>query len=609
MSQVDIITLPLFMAKMPRFLMGLPSTIKGLRLSKATDKTKPLGLGICVEAAAHKNPAGLALMYQDTQLTWAQFNAWTNRIAHYLTRCGIGKGDAIVVLLENRPELMALTVACAKIGAVSALVNTSQRGKALVHSINLVQPKAAVVGEELLTAYQEVEPTLTVPKENRFYLADLDTLKQSGTGPADWKNLAHAIDWQPEHNPASTQNIFMDDPCFYVYTSGTTGMPRAVIFNHGRFMRAYGVFGFTAAKLKSSDRLYVTLPFYHATAMAVCWGSVLAGCATLVMARKFSATRFWDDIRRYDATAFGYVGELCRYLMDQPAKPTDLDNRVRLVIGNGLRINIWRAFKKRFGIDTVLELYGSSEGNVGFTNLFNFDATVGYGPLPYAIVEYDKENDQPVRDSKGFMKRVNKGGAGLLLGEISEKTPFHGYTDAKANDACIMRDVFKQGDAWFNTGDLMRDLGFKHAQFVDRLGDTFRWKGENVSTTEVELILDGFDDVSESVVYGVEIPNTNGRAGMASMRLECDESQFDFKRFLAHLREQLPHYAVPIFLRLSDAMEVTGTFKHKKAPLKEAGFDLAKQDCPVYVCLPRGDTYVRLTPEVQQGIESGLYRY
>ena len=195
---MDIITLPRLMTKMPRFLMGLPSTIKGLRLSKAADKTKPIGLGVCVEVDAQKNPDGLALMYQDTQLTWAQFNAWANRIAHSLKRCGIRKGDAIVVLLENRPELMAVTVACAKICAVSALVNTAQRGKALVHSINLVQPQAAVVGDELLAAHQEVESTLKVPKKNRFYLADLYTLKESGAGPTYWKNLTFAIDGQPD---------------------------------------------------------------------------------------------------------------------------------------------------------------------------------------------------------------------------------------------------------------------------------------------------------------------------------------------------------------------------------------------------------------------------
>jgi len=233
---------------------------------------------------------------------------------------------------------------------------------------------------------------------------------------------------------------------------------------------------------------------------------------------------------------------------------------------------------------------------------------VGISPFPYAIVKYDKEREEPCRDSRGFMQRVKKGEAGLLIGEITDKSPFHGYTDPGKTEECILRNVFKSGDAWFNTSDMMRDLGFKHSQFVDRLGDTFRWKGENVSTTEVEAILDAFPTVSESVVYGVEIPNTNGRAGMASIRVD-GQKRFDFTALHHCLCQEMPHYAIPVFLRFSDGMETTGTFKHKKAPLKDAGFDLGKQDNAVYVCLPRADTYVPLTPGLQQEIEQGKYRY
>jgi len=609
MSQSDVITLPKFLSRIPGLLASLPSTIKGVRIGNNTDKTKPTGLGICVEEAVTKNPNGHAIIYQDTVLTYTEFNAWANRIAHYLIKKGIEKGDTVAILIENRPELFACVAACAKVGAINALINTSQRGKVLTHSINLVNPKLAFVGEELVEAFNEVKADLVVPKDGHYFLADQDTLKDAGKTPKDWLNLTTEIHGFSESNPETTQQVFSEDPCFYIYTSGTTGMPKAVIFNHGRFMKAYGAFGYGALKLKQTDRMYVTLPFYHATAMAVCWGSILAGKSGLVLARKFSASRFWDDVRKYDATAFGYVGELCRYLMDQPTKPNDLDNKVRIVVGNGLRPSIWKDFKNRFGIETVMELYASSEGNIGFTNVLNFDNTVGLSPFPYAIIEYDKEAEAPVKGSNGFMRKVKKGQSGLLVGEITEKTPFHGYTDPKKTEECIMRDVFKKGDAWFNTGDLMRDLGFKHAQFVDRLGDTFRWKGENVSTTEVEHIVDSSTHVSETVVYGVEIPNTNGRAGMASIRLDCEESEFDFKSLLSHLSQELPHYAIPVFIRLSKGMETTGTFKHKKAPLKDAGFDLDKQDNPVYVWLPKADSYVPLTESIQKDIEAGEYRY
>lgn len=609
MSHSDIITFSKVAKKLPGFLKGLPGTIKGVKLSKLTDPTKPVGLGLCVEEAARKNPHGPAIIYEDRFLSYAQFNAWVNQIAHFLMEQGIRKGDAVAILVENRPEMLASVAACAKIGAVNALINTSQRGKVLVHSVNLVEPKAAIVGAELLEGYQEVEDQLHVPQERRYFLADTDTLHSSGKAPSGWVNLADKIKAMKTTNPQTTNHIFLEDPCFYVYTSGTTGLPKAVIFNHGRFMKAYGAFGFGAVRLKSHDRMYVTLPFYHATAMAVCWGSVLAGSAGLIMARRFSASRFWEDIRKHDATAFGYVGELCRYLMDKPAQPNDRNNKVRIIVGNGLRPSIWKQFKERFGIETVMELYGSSEGNIGFTNVFNFDNTVGISPFPYAIVKYDKEAEAPVRDSSGHMIKADKGEPGLLIGEITPKTPFHGYTDPEKTEKCILRNVFKPGDAWFDTGDMMRDLGFKHAQFVDRLGDTFRWKGENVSTTEVEHIVDGYEHVSETVVYGVEIPNTNGRAGMASIRFDIDHLQFDFKKFLTYLKGELPPYAIPVFLRVSEGMETTGTFKHKKAPLKDAGFDLAKQDNPVYVWLPGSDEYTPLTPDLQDKIVSGQFRY
>jgi citronellyl-CoA synthetase len=354
--------------------------------------------------------------------------------------------------------------------------------------------------------------------------------------------------------------------------------------------------------------MYVSLPFYHATAMAVCWGSVLAGQGALIMVRKFSASRFWDEVQRHRATAFGYVGELCRYLLDQPARPDDVDNPILVMVGNGLRPSIWQAFKQRFAVERVVELYASSEGNIGFTNLLNLDNTVGFSPHPYAIVRYDQEHEAPLREN-GHLQRVAKGEAGLLLGKITDKSPFHGYTNARDTERCILRDVFEPGDAWFNTGDLMRDMGFRHAQFVDRLGDTFRWKGENVSTTQVEAVLDGVAQVSETVVYGVEVANTNGRAGMACIRLDCPPQDFDFQTLLTHLREQLPAYAVPLFLRLSAQMETTGTFKHKKAPLKEQAYDLERCSDPLYAWLPGGDRYVPLTRELQAAITAGGYRY
>lgn len=605
----DVITAPKIIKKIPEILSSFPSIVRGIKVANNTDPKKSVGLGVCFEQAAEANSDGLALIYQDRQYTYQKLNAWVNQLSHYLLSVGIKKGDAVALLIENRPELLVSVLACAKIGAVSAMVNTSQRSKVLLHSINLVNPKIIVAGEECRRAYEEIRADVKIDHDKHVYFDDVDTLIHAGSTPDNWVHVAKLLGGFSTVNPETTFKTVAADPCFYIYTSGTTGLPKAVVFNHGRYMKAYGSFGMAALRLQKSDRMYVPLPFYHASGMVVCWGSVLAGRSCLILVRKFSASQFFSDIRQYNATAFGYVGELCRYLLEQPKTKFDLDNNIKVIVGNGMRPSIWHEFKSRYGIDRVMEFYASSEGNIGFSNLLNFDKTVGVSPYPYAIVEYDKETDMPIVDKHGWMKKVKTGGVGLLIGEITEKSPFHGYTDASKTQSCILENVFKKGDKWFNTGDLMRDMGYRHSQFIDRTGDTFRWKGENVSTTEVEMMLEELADIQEAIVYGVEIPNTNGRAGMASIKLGCDLSEVDFTQVLSQLKNLLPHYAIPVFLTINSEVEVTGTFKHLKGPLKERGYDLTKNDEPVYVWLPNTDAYQRLTSELQQRINMGDYRY
>jgi len=609
MANQNIISGTQLIRKIPSVMPTLPKLIKGILIANNRNKAKPVGLGLCFEQAVERNPEGLALKYQDIELSYSKFNNWVNKIAHYLLSKGILKGDSVAIMIENRPELLATVLACAKIGAVSAMINTSQKGKVLTHSINLVSPKLVIMGEECVSAYEVIRDNTNLPDDKHLYFADLNTLVNTGTCPAGWTNIASEIQNQHQHNPKQTQQIFSEDPCFYIYTSGTTGLPKAVIFNHGRFMKLYGTFGYITVRLKKTDRLYVPLPFYHATALGVCWSTALAGSACLVMARKFSVSRFWPDIRENKATSFAYVGELCRYLIEQPASPEDTNNQVRVMVGNGMRPAIWPTFKKRFGIPRVMEFYGSSEGNIAFTNLLNFEKTVGMSPLPYAIVKYDRETDTPFRNSVGYMTKVRKGEAGLLIGHITEKAPFHGYTDPSKTASSILKDAFEQGDQWFNTGDIMRHMGYRHAQFVDRTGDTFRWKGENVSTTEVEMLIEEVDTVTEAVVYGVEIPNTNGRAGMASIRLTRPLEEFDFALFLQQMRTNMSDFSIPVFLSINEGVELTGTFKHLKGPLKEKGFDVLKNTDPLYVWLPKTEEYVPLTQQLQQDIEKGEYHY
>ena len=608
MSTQDIIKPIDVLRKAPAVIKKLPKMAYGLALGSSTNPTKVGGLGWALEKATKANPYGSAVLYKDTQLNYLQFNQWVNRIAHYFLAQGLKKGDVVTVFIENRPELLATVLGLAKIGVTCALVNTSQTGKVLTHSINLVKPKMAVIGDELVGSFNDVRKELTLGADKVYWLADQDTLKEVGTAPKGFKNLATEIQNSPSYNPPTTNQVYYSDGLFYIYTSGTTGMPKAAIFSHGRWMKAYGIFG-SVMDLNHKDIIYVTLPFYHATAMAVCFGAALYGGAGVAMRRKFSAREFWDDIRKYNASAIGYVGELCRYLMEVPAKPEDKAHRVRKMVGNGMRANIWGPFKNRFGVEEVYELYGSSEGNIGFNNIFNFDNTVGFCPLPYSIVKYDKENDTFVRDANGFMIKADKGEAGLLIGKITARTPFDGYTDPAKNESCILKDVFEAGDRYFNTGDLVRDIGFRHAQFVDRLGDTFRWKGENVSTTEVENLMCSYPSLAEAVVYGVEIPNTNGRAGMAAITPH-EGMEIDYAHLLEHLRKEMPVYAIPVFLRQQQQMETTGTFKYQKNNLKKDGFDInAAHGEPLFVWLPGTTSYQPLTAEIWENINKGAYRF
>lgn len=608
--QSDLIKLTDVATKLPKLINKVPHLLSGLKQAYLRTPTTATGLGIAFEKAVKHNPHGMALLFEEQKFSYQALNEWANQIGHFYLSLGARKGDVIAVMVENRPELLATVIALAKIGVTTALVNTSQTAKALTHSINLVKPIAVIAGEECRAAIEEVRSDLNVGTDRFHWFADQPTRVESGTAPKGWRNLAEKIDHFPKFNTPTTHTVQGKDGLFYIYTSGTTGLPKAVIFTHSRWTLAYGTYGHVL-NLNKNDVMYVTLPLYHATGIVVCWCGVIAGHATLALRRKFSTSSFWKDVQKFDASAIGYVGELCRYLMDAPTSENEQRHRVKKMIGNGVRPNIWDKYKARFGVEEILELYASSEGNVGFSNVFNFDNTVGFSPTPYAIVEFDKESNSPVKDDKGWCKKVKKGEVGLLIGKITRRSPFDGYTDPEKNKSVIMKDVFKHGDSFFNTGDLVRDIGFRHAQFVDRLGDTFRWKGENVSTTEVENAVSEYEKIAEAVVYGVEIPNTNGRAGMAAITLSegTTLTEQDLQQMATEFKKCVPAYAVPVFLRIQKQVETTGTFKYQKNKLKEQSFDPNKNDERLLVLLPNATGYCDLTPEIFSNIEAYQYRF
>ncbi|WP_083844437.1 long-chain-acyl-CoA synthetase [Hydrocarboniphaga effusa] len=580
-----------------RMLPEFPMVARGL-LRLATLKPARRGsIGALIEAHASRRPQSLALRFEDRQWTYAQFNAEANRIARVLQDQGIRAGDAVAILMENRAEVLIVVAAVLKLGAIAGMLNHQQRGDVLSHSIKLTQAKLMVVGQE---SREAIESTTFAPG----YAAMAFFWEGEGGAPEGYTALRPLAEKASSENLPQTARIPLKSPAFYVFTSGTTGLPKASVMTHFRWIRGMAGLSESAVRLRSDDVLYCCLPLYHNNALTVSWGAVLANGAGFALGRRFSASRFWDEIRANRATSFCYIGELCRYLLNRPASERDRDHAVRVIVGNGLRPEIWDDFQQRFGIDRIVEFYGASEANLAFVNAWGLKRTAGYCPLSHAIVEFDAEEEAPARDAQGRLKRVAKGGVGLLIGEVTKKTPFDGYTDRKASEAKLLRNVFAEGDCWFNSGDLVRDQGYKHIQFVDRVGDTFRWKGENVATTEVEAALCASGDIEEAVVYGVQIPGMDGRAGMAS--LSVNGGRFDGVALASALRQKLPQYAVPVFLRLRQDQETTSTFKHRKVDLKREGFDPSRVKDPLYVLEQNG--YVPLTTDTFVTIQNGQAR-
>jgi citronellyl-CoA synthetase len=587
---------PFLMKKYPSLLKSIPA----LRV-KVDDC---YSMGLLLEHNAQKFPRQSAIIFEDQDITYHAFNEQVNRIANYLLAKGLKQGDAVGLVVENRPEFLYCLCATMKIGAIAALINTHLRKQALAHCLNVAKANTFLVGEEVWEAFGDIEQELTAGEHKQVFM-----VRDRGQQTVDATELLAACASASTKNPPTTATIKNGDLCGYVYTSGTTGLPKAALLTHKRLMKGGALFARLALNTSKKDRLYIPLPFYHSTALNIGWSVAMNAASAIVISRKFSASRYWDEVRRHQVTILVYVGEVCRYLMNAPEKDNDADNPAVKMVGSGMRPDIWRGFKQRFNIKEVYEFYGASDGNLSFVNMFNFDETLGVGLTPFAIVQYDTDADTPVLDANGRMIHCAVGEVGLALGKISETYSFDGYTNKEDSEKKILRNVFEPGDAWFNSGDLLRNIGMKHAQFVDRIGDTYRWRGENVATSEVEGVVNRFAGVEECTAYGVEIPGTDGRAGMVSIVLGSAARDFDLAGLLTFMRQQLPAYAVPIFLRFQGKLELTGTFKHLKGDLKKEGFASETITDSLYVLLPQTDAYTALTDDIQARIKQREYRF
>lgn len=561
-----------------------------------------------IEGFARTKPNNVAIYFEDTEITYREFDAAANRYARWVMAQGMGKGHTVALMMENRPEYLIAWLGVLKAGAAAALINTNLIKGPLAHSLNISGASHVILGSELAEGYASAVDQLERP------------MKAWATGGVvqGTENLdAMLALYASEPLPADTRkDVTINDEALYIYTSGTTGNPKAARLPHVRVLTMMSGFS-AAANSTDKDRVYCALPLYHSAGGVCAVGMALTVGGAVIIRRKFSAREFFTDCVKYKATLIQYIGELCRYLLNAETNPVETKHKIRIAVGNGLRPEIWAAFQKRFKIPRVLEFYGATEGNVA---LLNYDGTIGaVGRIPgwakkkfnVELVRFNTETEQVVRGADGLCIKCEPGEAGEALGKISTdpNTPtgrFDGYAKKEETEKKILRDVFEKGDQWFRTGDLLKQDKLGYFYFVDRIGDTFRWKGENVSTNEVSEAISVFPGIKEANVYGVAVPGTDGRAGMAA--IVCDEG-LDLEKLYAHIKKELPEYAQPVFIRLSHEMEVTGTFKHRKVELVKEGIDLGAIKDPVYFNSSAEKKFVPLTQELHDQICGGSVRF
>lgn len=558
-----------------------------------------------IEERAESDRDRTFIFYEDQKISYGAFNKASNKLARWAFSKGVEKGQVVTLMMANRPEFLVAWAGLAKLGATTALINTNLKGRALHFALSTSGGSFLIAGTECLEALRglsEIEPALSW----ETYVWSDTLTPQASELPEGFSELDPELERQPEASldRGIRNGLLAGKDLFYLYTSGTTGFPKATHFSHTRFFASGDVIA-SIARYGSRDIIYNALPLYHGAGGAIVPSIVLQrGCAMLLK-RKFSASQFWDDCRKYGVTGFQYVGEFCRYLYNQPEQPNDRENAVRCIHGAGLRPEIWEPFVKRFGISRVFEGYGSTEGNTAMMNLDNKPGAVGRIPFKKLhngrLLRFDIETHDFVRNAEGRYVECEPDEIGEFVGQIRENSDsgydtFIGYTDKKETKKKLVHDVFEEGDTWFRTGDLFYRDADDFYYFVDRVGDTFRWKSENVSTQEVAELLSIYPGIDFVNVYGVEVPNEEGRAGMAALVMSPG-ADFNGTEFYHFVLNQLPDYAAPYFVRLCPEADVTGTFKLRKMDLQAEGYDIDRVEDPIYMRRDNKKAYVRLNKD------------
>jgi fatty-acyl-CoA synthase len=571
---------------------------------RALEATAPIAahpqrvLSRVIDELAQSQGDAEALISARATLTYRALAERANRYARWALAQDLAKGETVCLLMPNRPEYMAIWLGITSVGGVVSLINTQLRGPSLAHCIDIVAPKHVIVAAELIEQFRSAalssRPKIWSHGGREFLRIDREVERFSPAPLTNWERPM----------------VTIADRALTIYTSGTTGLPKAANVSHHRLMQ----WSFWFAGLMDTDpddRMYDCLPMYHSIGGVVATGAVLVRGGSVVIRERFSASEFWDDIVTWDCTLFQYIGELCRYLVNAPRHPREREHRLRLCCGNGLRADVWEKFQSRFEIPRVLEFYAATEGNISLYNVEGKVGAIGRVPsflahrFPLALVRFDTATGEPMRDANGRAIRCGTDEIGEAIGKIGAGGEFEGYTSAAETERKILRNVFEDGDAWYRTGDLMRMEAGGFFYFVDRIGDTFRWKGENVATSEVAAALTAFPGITEASVYGVAVPGTEGAAGMAAL---VADGTLDLAELHTHLARQLPAYARPLFLRLKDRIDATGTFKHNKTALANEGFDLTVVRDPIYFDDSAQEAYVPLDAALYERIDAGKTR-
>ncbi|KAE8297497.1 Very long-chain acyl-CoA synthetase [Larimichthys crocea] len=579
----------------------------GIRLNKYKNKKPFYSIVDCFLDKVARQPHKKFLLFEESSYTYIQADKESNRVARALSQhANLKEGDTVALFMGNQPLFVWFWLALAKLGCTAALLNYNVRSKSLLHCFSCCEAKALVVSADLRGAVEEVLPTLNQQGVRVFVLSDHCDVEGI-------ESLSDKIQKASDESlsPQLRANVNIKSPALYIYTSGTTGLPKAAVINQERLWMA--TFLQSIAGVRSDDIIYIYLPLYHTAGFMMGLTGAIEKGITVVLRQKFSVSQFWNDCRKHNVTVIQYIGEIMRYLCNAPKRDNDRDHKVRLALGNGIRADTWADFLQRFGDIRICECYGATEGNVGFVNYVGKVGAIGKEHFlhkmgyEYALIRYDTEKEEPVKDSRGFCIKVPRGETGLLVAKIGKKTPFTGYAKNKQQtEKKKLRDVFVKGDLYFNSGDLLKIDNEGFIFFQDRIGDTFRWKGENVATTEVADHLLMVDFIEEANVYGVKVPGHEGRIGMAALTLK-EKMEFDGKACHQHVKNYLPSYARPRFIRIQDALVVTGTFKQMKVKLAEEGFNPVVIKDPLFY-LDDSKGYVPMTEEIFNSIVEGKVR-